>query len=83
MRVVLLELVGQSESDDWQTGVVFGTVLTLLVRLGLLMIVEVALLTVDVTDTSVPSGRFQAAAEQSGIGKTVFLHVDQSSCSVS
>lgn len=73
VRVLLLEVVGECESHDRQTGVVVGAGLALfaLVRLAFLVL-ELAFGAVDVADATVPSCGLESFRKEAGIGHGVF-----------
>lgn len=74
MRVLLLEVVCESESHNRQTGIVVcaGLALFALVRLAFLVL-ELALGAVDVAHAAVPACGLEGFGEETGVGHGV-LH---------
>jgi hypothetical protein len=73
VRVILLELVGEAESNHRQTGVVRLARVAFVVLLLAWHELEVSLLPVDIRDTSVPPGMLQSSTQQPSIRQHV-LH---------
>ena len=75
MAVILLEIVGEAEGYDGQTGIVVGTSFVIFAKddFTFAFVDVLAFLTVDVAHADVPAGCFEGLAQQSGVRKTV-LH---------
>jgi hypothetical protein len=68
-----LPFVCEAEGNNWKTSIVVCTRFSVLELLLALLILQVALLSVDVTHATVPTGMLQCPAQQARVGKCV-LH---------
>jgi len=73
MGVLLLEVIGEAEGHDWQTGVVVCAGLAFFALIGLaLLVLELALGAVDVAHAAVPAGGFERFRQKASVRERVF-----------
>ena len=74
VREFLLEVIGESESHNWKTGVVVGGRFFVIAYSCVLNVAKSkhALLAVDIADASIPSGSLECLGQQSCVTHAAF-----------